>query len=145
MPAGYTPSRCSKAAAAPRRERVRRDGWSELRVWRRHRRRSICYPRRVAQQAGHGAAAVAQVQLEANQTEAGMRVGGVTPTINMPRTREMLEGDLEWRMGKSGAEDVTLTFTRIQLEADSRATDGHLHSSAAPRPRRRRGWQVNRS
>ena len=86
------------------------------------------------------AAGIAQVQLEANQTEAGMRVGGVTPTINMPRTREMLEGDQNWRMDKSGAEDVTLTFTRIQLEVDSRATDGHLNSSAALRPRRRRAW-----
>ena len=65
---------------------------------------------------GAWASGKAVVQLEANQTESGLRVGGVLPTNPLSPTRANLEGDMNWRLGKPGAVDVTLLYARRLLD-----------------------------
>ena len=67
--------------------------------------------------------ATGAVQVEANLTAAGKRVGGVAPTSALPRTRENLKADLQWRLGQTSASDAVLEYARTVL-AGNPASDG---------------------
>lgn len=62
------------------------------------------------------------IQVEARTTDGGARVGGVSPTHAVPRTRANLENDLKWRSGEAGATDPTLEYARGVLT--QRIADG---------------------